>query len=57
MAKARPAWIPGAFDWLPGYRKGWWRPNILDGIKTMVLDLRSVLDTVRSSSYRWEITR
>lgn len=57
MAKVRPAWIPGAVDWLPDYQRDWFRPNILDSIKTMVLDLRSVLDTVRSSSYRWEITR
>lgn len=32
MAKARPAWIPGAVDWLPSYRRDWWRPDILAGL-------------------------
>jgi high affinity sulfate transporter 1 len=32
MAKARPAWIPGAKDWLPGYKREWWRPDILAGL-------------------------
>ena len=29
MAKA---WIPSAIDWLPGYRRDWWRPDILAGL-------------------------
>lgn len=32
MAKVRPAWVPGAVDWLPGYRRNWWRPDILAGL-------------------------
>lgn len=32
MAKSRPAWIPGAVDWLPGYKRSWWRPDILAGL-------------------------
>lgn len=32
MANARPAWFPGALDWLPGYDRAWWRPDILAGL-------------------------
>jgi MFS superfamily sulfate permease-like transporter len=32
MAKVRPAWLPGAVDWLPVYRRSWWRPDILAGL-------------------------
>lgn len=32
MAKIRPVWLPGAIDWLPSYKRDWWRPDILAGL-------------------------
>ena len=32
MAKIRPVWLPGAIEWLPSYKRDWWRPDILAGL-------------------------